>query len=84
MILKKRSLIRTHLISQLQKEQKLVKPTLQRSYDIASQLTRLKAERARLLATWRAIQQKGGRTRHIGQPRRDGQDPPIHIERTIG
>ena len=53
---------KNHLISQLEHEQKLVKPTLQRSYDIASQLTRLKAERARLLATWRAIQQKGGRT----------------------
>lgn len=48
-------------IAKLIHEQKEVKPTLKRSYQIAAELTSLKAERERILRTWRSIQQKGGR-----------------------
>lgn len=48
-------------ISKLEKEQREVKPTLKRSYQIAAELSRLKVEREKLLSTWKAIQQKGGR-----------------------
>lgn len=51
---------RDRRINKLLSEQREVKPTLLRSYKIAEELSRLKAERARLLTTWRAIQQKGG------------------------
>lgn len=52
---------KTHRISKLLHEQKEVKPTLQKSYQIAAELNQINAERARLLSTWRSIQQKGGR-----------------------
>lgn len=48
-------------ITKLENEQREVRPTLQRSYKIAEELSRLKLERTKLLTTWRAIQQKGGR-----------------------
>jgi septal ring factor EnvC (AmiA/AmiB activator) len=48
-------------IAQLKKEQKKVEPALHKSYQIASELSRLKTERARIVNTWRAIQRKGGR-----------------------
>lgn len=48
-------------ISKLEKEQREVQPTLKRSYQIAAELSRLKVEREKLLSSWRAIQQKGGR-----------------------
>lgn len=50
-----------HEIAKLESEQREVKPTLRRSYEIAEELSRLKLERTKLLTTWRAIQQKGGR-----------------------
>jgi hypothetical protein len=50
-----------HEIAKLESEQREVKPTLRRSYQIAEELSRLKLERTKILATWRAIQQKGGR-----------------------
>lgn len=49
------------LISKLEKEQREVQPTLKRSYQIAAELSRLKVEREKLLGSWKAIQQKGGR-----------------------
>lgn len=48
-------------ISKLEKEQREVQPTLKRSYEIAAELSRLKVEREKLLNSWKAIQQKGGR-----------------------
>jgi hypothetical protein len=50
-----------HVIAKLENEQREVKPTLQRSYQTAEELSRLKLERTKLLTTWRAIQQKGQR-----------------------
>jgi murein DD-endopeptidase MepM/ murein hydrolase activator NlpD len=50
-----------HQIAKLEKEQRQVKPTLQKSYQIAKELSRLKLERTKLLTIWQAIQQKGGR-----------------------
>ncbi len=50
-----------HQIAKLEKEQREVKPTLQKSYQIAEELSRLKLERTKILTIWRAIQQKGGR-----------------------
>jgi murein DD-endopeptidase MepM/ murein hydrolase activator NlpD len=49
-------------IVQLIKEQQQIKPTLQKSYQINSELNRLKRERARLLERWKVIQQKSGRS----------------------
>lgn len=48
-------------ISKLEKEQREVQPTLKQSYEIAAELSRLKVEREKLLNSWKAIQQKGGR-----------------------
>jgi murein DD-endopeptidase MepM/ murein hydrolase activator NlpD len=48
-------------ISLLKREQKEVRPTLEKTRQTLEELNRLKKERERLLATWRAIQQKGGR-----------------------
>lgn len=48
-------------IAQMKKEQKEVKPALEKSNQMAEELTRLKAERAKILSTWKAVQQKGGR-----------------------
>lgn len=48
-------------ISKLEREQKEVKPTLKRSYQVAEELNKLKAERARLIIAWKAVQQKGNR-----------------------
>lgn len=53
--------LKKHQITKLENEQREVRPTLLRSYKIAEELSRLKLERAKLLTTWRAIQQKGGR-----------------------
>jgi murein DD-endopeptidase MepM/ murein hydrolase activator NlpD len=53
--------IKKHRITKLENEQKEVRPTLQRSYKIAEELSQLKLERTKLLTIWRAIQQKGGR-----------------------
>lgn len=52
---------KNRLIAKLEYEQKEVKPTLRRSYQIAKELSRLKTERTRLLSAWRIVQQKGGR-----------------------
>lgn len=51
-----------HQIAKLEKEQREVKPTLQKSYQIAEELSRLKLERTKISTIWRAIQQKGTRT----------------------
>lgn len=48
-------------IAQMKKEQKEVRPALEKSTAIAEELNRLKAERAKILNTWKAVQQKGGR-----------------------
>jgi murein DD-endopeptidase MepM/ murein hydrolase activator NlpD len=45
----------------LLKEQKEVKPTLQKSYKIVDQLNQIKKDRTRINTLWRSIQQKGGR-----------------------
>ncbi len=52
---------KNQLITELEKEQREVKPTLEKSRETFEALNRLKAERERLLSTWRAIQQKSGR-----------------------
>jgi murein DD-endopeptidase MepM/ murein hydrolase activator NlpD len=49
-------------IVRLIKEQKEIKPTLQKSYQINAELNRLKQERARLLERWKVIQRKAGRS----------------------
>lgn len=48
-------------ITRLLSEQKEVQPTLKRSYEIAEELSQLKAERAKMVSTLKSIQQKGGR-----------------------
>lgn len=48
-------------IARLLSEQKEVQPTLKRSYEIAEELSQLKAERAKMVSTLKSIQQKGGR-----------------------
>jgi hypothetical protein len=53
--------VKKHRIAKLESEQREVKPTLQRSYHMVDELSRLKLERTKILTTWRAIQQKGGR-----------------------
>ena len=53
--------VKNSQISKLEKEQREVQPTLKRSYQIAAELSRLKVEREKLLSSWKAIQQKGGR-----------------------
>jgi murein DD-endopeptidase MepM/ murein hydrolase activator NlpD len=53
--------VKKHRIAKLENEQREVKPTLQRSYQIADELSRLKLERKKIMTTWQAIQQKGGR-----------------------
>ncbi len=53
--------VKNSRISKLEKEQREVQPTLKRSYQIAAELSRLKVEREKLLSSWKAIQQKGGR-----------------------
>lgn len=47
-------------ITRLKKEQEQVEPTLNRTYQMASELNNLKAERERIIRTWRSIQKKGG------------------------
>ncbi len=54
--------VKNQQISKLEKEQREIQPTLKRSYQIAAELSRLKIEREKLLSSWRAIQQKSGRT----------------------
>lgn len=49
-------------ISELLTEQREVRPTLEKSYRMAEELTELKKERSRILSTWRSIMQKSGRT----------------------
>jgi murein DD-endopeptidase MepM/ murein hydrolase activator NlpD len=49
-------------IVRLIKDQKQIKPTLKKSYQINTELNRLKQERVRLLERWRAIQKKAGRS----------------------
>lgn len=53
--------LKNHQIAKLEHEQREVKPTLQRSYKIAEELSRIKLERTKSSITWRAIQQKSGR-----------------------
>jgi len=48
-------------IARLKREQKEIQPTLETSLQIVEELNRLKAERAKLMSTWKNIQQKGGR-----------------------
>ncbi len=45
----------------LLKEQREIKPTLEKSYKIVEELNRIKRDRIRINTTWKAIQQKGGR-----------------------
>ena len=45
----------------LLKEQKEVKPTLQRSYKIVNELNQVKRDRTRINTVWKSIQQKSGR-----------------------
>lgn len=49
-------------ISNLLTEQREVRPTLKKSYQMAEELSKLKKERARILSTWRNVLQKGGRS----------------------
>jgi murein DD-endopeptidase MepM/ murein hydrolase activator NlpD len=53
---------KNHKILRLIKDQKQIKPTLQKSYQINAELNRLKQERARLMEQWRIIQKKAGRS----------------------
>jgi murein DD-endopeptidase MepM/ murein hydrolase activator NlpD len=48
-------------IAKLENEQRQVSPALERSRQIAEELSRLRSERDKLIKTWRSIQQKGGR-----------------------
>jgi murein DD-endopeptidase MepM/ murein hydrolase activator NlpD len=48
-------------IAKLEAEQRQVGPALERSHQITEELSRLRSERDKLIKTWRAIQQKGGR-----------------------
>jgi len=48
-------------IARLKREQKEIQPTLEKSKQILEELNRLKMERAKLMNTWKSIQQKGGR-----------------------
>lgn len=48
-------------IARLKREQREIQPTLEKSNQIIEELNRLKTERAKIMSTWKAIQQKGGR-----------------------
>ncbi len=53
--------VKNQRIAQLRRERKEVQPTLEKTLHTLDKLNQLKKERERLMATWRAIQQKGGR-----------------------
>lgn len=48
-------------IARLKKEQKAIGSALDKSYQMAKELSRLKNERMQLINTWESIQRKGGR-----------------------
>ena len=51
-------------IVQLLQDQKKVKPTLQKSYQITAELNRLKQERLKLMESWKNLQQKYGQSKY--------------------
>ena len=53
---------RDEKIDSLLSEQREVRPTLQKSYQMVEDLSELKQERSRILSTWRNVLQKGGRS----------------------